>query len=113
MQIANPVTYLVQKILIHGKRGREDRAKDILYMHDTLEVFGARLVELHELWRNDIAGRLHLRSTRAALKASHVLFGHLSDDIRRSAEISAERALSPEAIREACSYGLSNVFKKV
>jgi hypothetical protein len=27
---------LAQKVLIHKKREREDRAKDILYMHDTL-----------------------------------------------------------------------------
>jgi hypothetical protein len=37
-------------------------------------------------------------------------FGELSDDIRRAAEISAERALAPETIREACRQGLSQVF---
>jgi hypothetical protein len=50
IQIANPVSYLAQKILIHAKRSRGDRAKDILYLRDTLEVFGARLPELRELW---------------------------------------------------------------
>ena len=38
VQIANPVSFLAQKVLIHKKRDRDDRAKDILYMHDTLEV---------------------------------------------------------------------------
>ena len=110
IQIANPVSFLAQKILIHGRRGREDRAKDILYMHDTLEVFGARLPELGELWRNTVAPRQNARALGTVLKASEGLFGTVSDDIRRAAEISTERALSPEAIRGACRYGFDRIF---
>lgn len=110
VQIANPVSFLAQKALIHKKREREDRAKDILYMHDTLEVFGARLPELQELWRNIVAPQLRIRNARTVSKASEVFFGELSDDIRRAAEISAERALSPNAIKVACHYGFSQVF---
>jgi hypothetical protein len=113
VRIANPVTFLVQKVLIHGKREREDRAKDILYMHDTLEVFGARLAELQQLWRTNVARQLHRRSAGTVSKASEALFGDLSDDIRRAAEISAERALSPKAIREACRYGFTEVLVNV
>jgi hypothetical protein len=43
-------------------------------------------------------------------KAAGNLFGELSDDVRRAAEISAERALSPEEIRGACHYGFIQVF---
>jgi hypothetical protein len=39
-----------------------------------------------------------------------VLFGDLSDDIRRAAAISGDR-LSSETIRAACRYGLNQVFK--
>jgi len=42
IRIANPAAFLAQKILVHRRRERQDRAKDILYMRDTLEVFGAR-----------------------------------------------------------------------
>jgi len=110
IQIANTVSFLAQKVLIHEKRDREDRAKDILYMHDTLELFGARLPELQELWRSTVAPHLQARSARKVSKAAEILFGELSDDIRRAAEISAERALTPEAIREVCRYGFSQVF---
>jgi hypothetical protein len=110
IQVANPAGFLAQKVLIHERRDREDRAKDILYMHDTLEVFGARLPELAELWRNIVAPQLHLRSASTVSNAPAALFGELSDDIRRAAEISAERALSPEAIRKACRYGFVHVF---
>ena len=113
IQVANPVGFLAQKILIHEKRDREDRAKDILYMHDTLEVFGARLPELAELWRNTVAPQMRRRNTNAVSKASEDLFAELSDDIRRAAEISPERELSGEAIRGACRYGFDEVFVKV
>src|SRR5215467_9653154 len=46
VQIANPVSFLVQKILIHGRRNRNEGAKDILYIHDTIEVFARRIKEL-------------------------------------------------------------------
>jgi hypothetical protein len=110
IQIANPVSFLAQKVLIHRKRGREDRAKDILYMHDTLEVFGASLVEMGTLWQNIVARKLHPRNTRTVSKAAEILFGGISDDIRRAAEISDERALSPEAVRATCHYGFTKVF---
>jgi len=113
VQIANPVSFLAQKILIHGKREREDRAKDILYIRDTLEVFGGRFPELLELWRNFVAPHLHPRGANAVLRASETLFGQTNDDIRRAAEISAERGLTADEIREACRHGLVRVFTKI
>jgi hypothetical protein len=35
--VANPASFISQKLLIQGKRNREERAKDTLYIHDTLE----------------------------------------------------------------------------
>ncbi len=110
IQIANPVSFVAQKVLIHEQRGPEDRAKDILYMRDTLEVFGARFPELQELWRNFLVAKLPSRSAEKISKAADALFGDLSDDIRRAAQISAERALPADAIREACRYGFMQVF---
>jgi Nucleotidyltransferase len=110
IQIANPVSFIAQKVLIHKKRGRMDKAKDILYMHDTLEVFGARLPALEELWRTTVAPKLQPSSKRKILAARGLLFREVNDDIRRAAEISVERALSPEGIRIACHYGFDRVF---
>lgn len=110
IQIANPVSFIAQKILIHKKRGRIDKAKDILYMHDTLEVFGARLPALHELWRTAVAPKLHPRSKRKVLAAPRDLFQEVNDDIRGAARISVERALLPEAIRGACHHGFTRIF---
>jgi hypothetical protein len=110
VRVANPVAFLAQKILIHRKRDRLDRAKDILYMHDTFEVFGAQLAELQQLWRTGVVAQLHRHSASMVSKASVVLFGGLSDDIRRAAGISIERSLSPEALRAVCHYGFAEVF---
>jgi hypothetical protein len=46
VQIANPASFLAQKILIHEQRDDNDRAKDLLYMHDTVELFSEILDEL-------------------------------------------------------------------
>ena len=90
IRIANPVSFVAQKVLIQEERGRQDRAKDILYMHDTLEVFGGRLPKLREMWRNTVAPALHPRQAGKVKRAAAVLFGKLSDDVRRAAEASGE-----------------------
>jgi hypothetical protein len=110
IQIANPVSFVVQKVLIQKEREREKRAKDILYMHDTLEVFGGRLDELRELWQGSVSLELQPRQAKAVTKAANVLFGEVSDDIRRAAEIPVGRGLSAQALREACQYGFIQVF---
>jgi hypothetical protein len=44
VRVANPVSFLSQKILIQDVRDRKDRAKDILYIHDTIEIFAGHLI---------------------------------------------------------------------
>lgn len=111
VQLASPASFLVQKILIHEKRKVADRAKDILYMHDTIEVFGGSLRELHDEWTKKIAPQLHPRQRAKVLNASHLLFGASTDDVRRAVLIAADRALSVEALTEACRYGFDQVFR--
>lgn len=59
VQIANPVSFLAQKILIHRRRNRDERAKDILYMHDTIDTFATRIDDLGVEWLSDIRHQLH------------------------------------------------------
>ncbi len=106
IQVANPTGFLVQKLLIHSERRREDRSKDILYIHDTFQVFGSRLAELNHEWQTAVEPRLSRRSRDSLSQISRTLFGDMSDDIRRAALISPERSLSPETVRRACRLGL-------
>jgi hypothetical protein len=40
VRIPNPAGYVVQKLLVFKKRDASKRAKDVLYIHDTLDLFG-------------------------------------------------------------------------
>jgi hypothetical protein len=44
------------------------------------------------------------------VRAADVLFADVTDDIRRASQISPERQLTPNALREACRYGFMEVF---
>ena len=110
IRIANPVSFVAQKVLILARRDPEHRAKDILYMHDTLEVFGSRLAELRELWRERVRPELTANQAKILSRASEVLFGELTDDVRRASQIASQR-VSPDNIRQACQYGFREVFE--
>jgi hypothetical protein len=60
VQVANPAAFLAHKLLIHRARRRANFAKDVLYIHDTLETFGARLPELRREWQQQL--RCHFTS---------------------------------------------------
>jgi hypothetical protein len=53
--------FLAQKILIHDKRDRADKAKDILYIHDTIETFGGNLPTIRGGWETNVKPTLHAR----------------------------------------------------
>lgn len=111
VQIANPVSFLAQKILIHGRRNREERAKDILYMHDTIETFATRIDDLSAEWVGNIRHELHANSVRAVESAAATLFGAVTDSIRAASRIVQGRRLTPEAIRETCNVGFTRIFQ--
>jgi len=52
--LPNPVSFIVQKLLIHEKRRPNKQAQDLLYIHDTLELFGGALEDLRTVWRNQV-----------------------------------------------------------
>jgi len=110
VRVANPTSFLVQKILIHGRRSGSDRAKDILYIHDTLEAFGARLIDLRAEWIGKVRSKLHARSVRLIEHAGDTFFRKLSDPLRQAARIAQGRQLSAERIREVCKFGFRELF---
>jgi hypothetical protein len=111
VRIANPASFLVQKILIHGKRNYKDRAKDLLYIHDTIEVFSESLEELQTIYQNDVAPRLHPRRRAEIEGAAGKLFGKVDDMIREAAPMAAGRKVSPERLAETSRAGLKEIFR--
>ena len=111
IQIANPVCFIVQKLLIHGRRDQSKSAKDILYIHDTLEVFGSRIEELNGEWRQRLRQEIHAKTVQKLERSLAHLFGELNDVVRQAARIAAARRLSPEVLLERCRFGLRRIFE--
>jgi hypothetical protein len=110
IQVPNPASFLAQKILIHSRRSQEDRAKDILYMHDTLEIFSEGMKELNDIWRKILRPKLSAKNIRTIEGGPRELFGFVNDSFRESARIAVGRRLSPQSIQELCAFGLGQVF---
>lgn len=111
IQVANPASFLAQKILIHHERDYKDRAKDILYMHDTIELFSEHLGELLEIYAKEILPRLHAKRRAELSRAADGLFGKVNDTIREAARMAAGRMLDPEGLAESCRAGLKEIFR--
>jgi hypothetical protein len=111
IQLPNPASYLVQKVLIHQKRDPADRAKDVLYIHDTIETFGGALPAIRQEWEVNVKPGLPAKAVRQVEKAADTLFAGVDDTIRETARIAAGRKLSPKSIREVCNYGWTQLFR--
>ena len=64
VNIANPVSYIVQKLQVSGKRKPSERAKDVLYIHGTFELFAGTLPDLRLLWTDAVRPALGPRTRR-------------------------------------------------
>ncbi|MGH9460837.1 MAG: GSU2403 family nucleotidyltransferase fold protein [Vicinamibacteria bacterium] len=108
--VPNPTSFIVQKLLIHTDRRAGKRAQDILYIHDTLELFGASLGELHRLWLEQVRQAMAVKTARRAERIAQGLFADVTDTIREAARIPQDRQLTPENLQRACAYGLGEVL---
>jgi hypothetical protein len=108
--IANPATFLAQKILIHNERNYKDRAKDLLYLHDTIELFSEHLEKLRGIFTKDIQPKLHSRKITELAGAADRLFGKVGDTIREAALMATGRNLGPQALAETARAGLKEIF---
>ncbi|MDQ1405489.1 MAG: hypothetical protein QOG55_1118 [Acidobacteriaceae bacterium] len=110
IQVTNPASFLTQKILIHHERDYKDRAKDLLYIHDTIELFSEHLGELCNLFTKDIQPTLHARRNMELTGAADSLFGKVDDTIREAVLMAAGRRLRAEALAETSRAGLREIF---
>ena len=112
VRIANATSYVTQKLLILRRRYLADRAKDVLYLHDTLVTFGRALGDLHRIWIDSIAGTLHANARRALRATASQLSSPAFDAVQAAARVAKEagRPLSPEEIANVCRAGLAAVL---
>jgi hypothetical protein len=110
--VPNPTSFVVQKLLIHSGRPANKKAQDVLYIHDTLELFGGSLGELRREWVEEIRPRIAKPWARKAEALAHALFAGVTDTIREAARIPQDRRLAPEDVQRACAYGLDEILGK-
>jgi len=112
LRVPNPTSYIVQKLLIHSDRPRGKRAQDLLYIHDTLELFGASLDELRELWLNQLRPKMPGKTANRVAALARDLVAEVTDTVREVARIPQDRKLSPESVQRACAFGFEEIFCK-
>jgi len=112
VQIANPTSFLAQKLLIHEEREPRDRAKDLLYIHDAIDVFSESLEELQKIFGQEIAAKLHPRKRAEVEGAAEKLFGKVDDTIRDAAVMTVGRKLTAERLAEMSQAGLKELFTR-
>lgn len=111
LQIPNPVAFIAQKLLIHDKRKKEKKPQDLLYIHDTLELFGSRIDVLNKTWKQAIIPAYADCDIAKILEARKQIFAGTTDMLREAARIPADRILEPEEMRGLCSELLDEVFE--
>ena len=108
--LPNPTSFIVQKLLIHSDRPAGKKAQDLLYIHDTLELFGASLDELRRLWVDAVRPAMPAKTARRVEAIVQGSFADVTDTTREAARIPQDRWLTPENVQRACAYGLEEVL---
>jgi len=108
--VPNPTSFIVQKLLIHADRPPHKKAQGILYIHDTLELFGGSLGELRQLWTDMVRPGMAVKTAKRAEAITRELFAEVNDTIREAARIPQDRRLAPQNVQRACEYGLGEIL---
>jgi hypothetical protein len=110
--VPNPVSFIIQKVLIHDKRKPLKKAQDVLYIHDTLELFGAALDDLRSIWTEEVRPAIAAKTAKRAEQLARSLFEQVTDTIREAARIRQDRRLTPDGLQAACAYGTQEIFAR-
>lgn len=109
VQVANPLCFMVQKFLIQKYRPVAKQAQDLLYVYDTIELFGALLPEFNTAWEAVVKPELGELS-EVVLEASKTTFSNVNDVIRRAALIPQDRKLSPDQVQLTCQFAFEQIL---
>jgi hypothetical protein len=113
IKVCNPVSYLTQKVLSLPTRKRDKRGKDVLYIYDTLLLFGGALDDLRRIWSVSVRPRLAKRTLRVVMQSPEDLFGRVTDSAREAsiqARSSRGQHLRVDDLIASCRLGLSEIF---
>ncbi len=109
IQVANPLAFMVQKFLIQDKRPPQKRAQDILYIFDTIGLFGGFFGEFQSSWKNVIGPSLENLREKVVAR-NEATFSRVTDDIRNASRIPQDRKLTPEEIQVTCQVAFEKIL---
>ena len=110
IRVANPLAFMVQKFLIQKQRPEAKRAQDILYIFDTVGLFGGQIAEFQKLWKEVIGPSLG-KDRDEVIKLNEATFSRVTDDVRRAALIPQDRKLTAEEIQATCQLAFEQIFE--
>lgn len=102
VRVPNPVSFMLQKLLIRETREPIKQAQDVLYIHDTLELFADHVDELGHLWRQNVRPQIQQNWVDRIEGTMEASFARLDDRTRDAAAIPIDRNLAPESVRRIC-----------
>lgn len=109
IQVANPLAFMVQKFLIQDQRPEKKRAQDILYIFDTIGLFGGQMEAFQKMWEEVIGPALG-KSRDQVLKLNESTFSKVTDDVRNAALIPQDRKLTADEIQSTCQLAFEKIF---
>ncbi|MEM5406354.1 GSU2403 family nucleotidyltransferase fold protein [Paraburkholderia unamae] len=109
LRIPNPVSFIIQKLLIRDRRAADKRPQDVLYIHDAIELFGASIDELAPIWK-DLEATLTGKQRRLVSDGVAELFSEVNDTLREAAIIPSDRQPDPEDMLKLCQFGFGKIF---
>lgn len=110
VQVANPLCFMIQKFLIQEDRPAAKQAQDVLYIFDTIELFGSLLDEFHEKWKTTISLALGDKLSNRVLTLSKVTFSGVNDVTRAAVRIPQNRNLTPEQLQRTCQFAFEQIL---
>ena len=111
LQVANPLCFMVQKFLILKDRTKSKRQQDLLYVHDTLMLFGHMLPHLKQTWGSVVKPRLYPREVATVEREIQLAFSEVTADIQAASKIPSDRDLVPEDFLATCQYSFQTILE--
>lgn len=112
IQIPNPASYIVQKVLVLGKRHPRSQPKDVLYLHDTFAAFADAMPSVRRAW-DELRPALHPNHVLAFQRGARTIISTRGDLLRSAARIAAGRPSPPtlEMLLAGLRRGFTDAFE--
>lgn len=110
LRVANPLCFMIEKFLILDERTKKKRQQDLLYVHDTLLLFGHMLPEFKNTWHEIVKPRLTSKEVAAVEREIPRAFSGVSPDILGASGIPTDRNLCPEELQATCQLSFQRIL---